>query len=84
VFSQINSGLVNGYLQRNNIDPTVGCASALKLRNWDRSVHLRFGRRLTRITPSEHGGVRFVTPRKGQNAVLDRLRIRWFPRNSCE
>jgi hypothetical protein len=30
MFSQMSSGLVNGYLQRNNIDPTVGCASALK------------------------------------------------------
>jgi predicted porin len=24
MFSQVNSGLANGYLQRNNIDPTVG------------------------------------------------------------
>jgi len=24
MFSQVNGGLANGFLQRNNIDPTVG------------------------------------------------------------
>jgi hypothetical protein len=24
MFSKVNSGLANGYLERNNIDPTVG------------------------------------------------------------
>jgi hypothetical protein len=24
MFSQVNSGLANGYIKRNNIDPTVG------------------------------------------------------------
>jgi hypothetical protein len=24
MFSQVNGGLANGYLQRNNIDPTAG------------------------------------------------------------